>query len=238
VDEPTGDGTTPADVHVKTTTSGPVGGTNHVMFTFTALAGSPANVRIGIATDGIDGGGVYASASIGLRKVGGSSVEHTMTSTNDMLDMVFFDVTDITAGDQFQVFADTGAYGFATHQFVTWDVIPAPSAGFTGWASNNGATGQTPDQDHDNDGVDNGIEYFMGQTGSSFTAMPGLDGTNTVTWTMDPAYNGTYEVQTSPDLSVWTNVTPKPVPSDGNLSHTLPTGQGKQFVRLLVTPAP
>ena len=53
--------------------------------------------------------------------------------------------------------------------------------------------------------VENGIEYFMGETGSSFTAMPGLDATNKVTWTMDPDYLGTYEVQTSPDLASWTN---------------------------------
>jgi hypothetical protein len=68
--------------------------------------------------------------------------------------------------------------------------------------------------------------------------MPGLDGTNTVTWTMAPAYIGTYEVQTSPDLSTWTNVTPKPLPADGHLSYTLPVSLGKQFVRLLVTPTP
>ena len=109
---------------------------------------------------------------------------------------------------------------------------------FTSWADANNATGQTPDQDHDNDGVENGIEYFMGETGSSFTAMPGLDGTNTVTWPMDPAYNGTYEVQTSPDLGTWTNVDLRPTPAGGNLSYTLTSGLGKNFVRLLVTPAP
>jgi len=78
----------------------------------------------------------------------------------------------------------------------------------------------------------------MGETGSSFTAMPGLDGTNTVTWTMDPAYVGAYEVQTSLDLLNWTNVAPKPLPSGGTLSATLPSDQGKLFVRLLVTPTP
>jgi hypothetical protein len=109
---------------------------------------------------------------------------------------------------------------------------------FTSWATTNGATGQTADQDHDNDGVENGVEYFMGQTGSSFTAMPGLDATNTIIWPASATYEGTYEVQTSPDLTTWTNVSPKPVPSGGNLSYTLPTGSAKLFLRLLVTPAP
>jgi hypothetical protein len=115
-----------------------------------------------------------------------------------------------------------------------------PSNTFTAWADANGATGQTPGQDHDNDGVENGVEYFMGETGSSFTAMPSLDGSNTIAWTMDPNYQGTYEVQTSPDLGTWTNVVPKPLPSGGTLSYILPPGApgGKSFVRLLVTPAP
>ena len=96
------------------------------MFTFTALTGSPANVRIGIATDGLDGAN-FSPATIGLRQVGGSSAEHTLTSVNSTLDMVFFDVTGITGGDQFQVFGDTGSGGFATHSIVTWDVIPEPA---------------------------------------------------------------------------------------------------------------
>ena len=117
-------------------------------------------------------------------------------------------------------------------------VAVAASNDFTSWATTNGATGQTADQDHDNDGVENGVEYFMGQTGSSFTAMPGLDEFNTITWPASATYEGTYEVQTSPDLVTWTNVSPKPVPSGGNLSYTLPTGEDKLFLRLLVTPAP
>jgi autotransporter-associated beta strand protein len=108
-------------------------------------------------------------------------------------------------------------------------------SGYAGWAGTN-AGGQTPGQDYDNDGVENGLEYFMGQTGSSFTAMPGLDGTNTVTWTKDPAYIGTWQVQTSPNLSIWTDV---PGTDNGtSVSYTLPSGAGKLFVRLLVTPAP
>ena len=108
---------------------------------------------------------------------------------------------------------------------------------YTTWASAN-AGGQTAGEDYDNDGVENGIEYFMGETGSSFTAMPGLDETNTITWPMDLNFEGTYEIQTSPDLGTWTNVDPRPLPSGGTLSYLLPTGLGKQFVRLLVTPTP
>jgi hypothetical protein len=127
-------------------------------------------------------------------------------------------------------FNHIGPFGFQIREV-------AVVAGYNSWAATN-APGQSPGQDFDNDGVKNGIEYFMGQTGSSFTAIPGPDKTNTVRWTMNPAYTGSYEVQTSPDLSTWTNVDPKPAPADGKVSYTLPPGLGTQFVRLLVTPTP
>ena len=113
------------------------------------------------------------------------------------------------------------------------------SSGFTTWAAAN-AGGQTAGEDFDNDGVENGVEFFMGETGSSITANPSLNASNEITWPASAAYQGTYEVQTSPDLGTWTNVDPKPLPSGGSLSYTLPTGApgGKSFVRLLVTPTP
>ena len=165
-------------------------------------------------------------------------------------DGTFTEMVDATTQGNYIVFTGVTGSSFTTQ---TWGTGPsgfnhvgpfgfqireatAVASGFATWADANDATGQTPDQDHDNDGVENGIEYFMGETGSSFTAMPGLDGTNTITWPMDPNYDGTYEVQTSPDLGIWTNVEPRPLPSGGNLSYTLPPGLGKRFVRLLVTP--
>jgi hypothetical protein len=54
---------------------------------------------------------------------------------------------------------------------------------------------------------------------------------------MSAAFSGTFVVQTSPDLGTWTNVTPQPTRNgNGNLVYTLPPGQGKLFVRLVVTP--
>jgi hypothetical protein len=127
-------------------------------------------------------------------------------------------------------FAHVGPFGFQIRE-------AAVTTGYNAWATAN-APGQTPDQDHDNDGADNGIEYFMGEIGSSFTAMPGLNGSNTITWPMNAGYSGTYEVQTSPDLVNWSNVDPRPAPSGGSLSYLLPPGPGKLFVRLMVRPTP
>ncbi len=117
---------------------------------------------------------------------------------------------------------------------------PAP-AGYASWASTN-AGGQTANLDFDNDGTSNGIEYFM-NAAAGFTANPGLV-SNTVTWTNggnipDSAYGTQFVVQTSSDLSSWTDIlvgNPSLNNVAGSVSYTVPTGAGKVFVRLKVTP--
>ena len=120
---------------------------------------------------------------------------------------------------------------------------PNPNAtpGYASWATQH-AGGGTPGQDSNNDGVQNGIVYFMNDAGR--ITLPGLDSNHKVTWTNGgniptSAYGTQFVVQTSTDLVHWT-----PVGSgDGNLSntsgsvaYTLPSGQGKVFCRLVVTP--
>ena len=112
---------------------------------------------------------------------------------------------------------------------------------YSSWAADN-AGGQTADLDWDNDGVSNGVEFFM-NAATGFTANPGLVG-NTVTWpnggNIDSAdYGSKFVVQTSTDLASWTDV---PGTGDANLvktsssvAYTL-SGSGKNFVRLKVTP--
>jgi hypothetical protein len=83
--------------------------------------------------------------------------------------------------------------------------VGAAPSGYASWASAN-AGGQTADLDYDNDGVANGVEFFMGQTGSGFTANPPLVG-DTVTWPKSAGFVGSYKVETSTDLVIWTDVT-------------------------------
>ena len=120
----------------------------------------------------------------------------------------------------------------------TGKVQIGPFASYSAWTDVN-APGQTTDQDHDHDGVANGIEYFMGKTGNDFTGNPALAADGTVTWPKSPAFNGSYAVQTSTDLSVWTDVTDDPIQvttNSGSVVWARPTSPGKCFVRLLVTP--
>ncbi len=116
------------------------------------------------------------------------------------------------------------------------------ASGYSVWA-NAYAPGQAADLDHDNDGVSNGVEYFMGETGSTFTNNPGVIG-DKITWPKDPAFIGSFKVQISDTLALgsWTDI----VPPDANINETnpdeviysLPTGAPKKFARLSVTVTP
>lgn len=126
----------------------------------------------------------------------------------------------------------------------TLTVTSSPVAGYSAWQTAN-APGQTVDQDHDNDGVDNGIEYFMGLSGTAFTSTPGIVA-DSITWPMGATYSGTYGVdyviQTSSDLNIWSPASvgagPGTVAVNPGTSvvFTMPAPAGQLFVRLLVNP--
>lgn len=105
---------------------------------------------------------------------------------------------------------------------------------YTSWATANGVTGGF-NGDSNSDGVPNGVAYFYGATGSAVVANPQLVN-NKVTYPNDATATGaTGVIQTSTDLVTWSPQTSNTsVP--GFISYTLPTGQGKIFVRLSVTP--
>jgi autotransporter-associated beta strand protein len=110
---------------------------------------------------------------------------------------------------------------------------------FASWAATN-AVGQTMGQDHDNDGVGNGIEYFMGLSGSGFTATPAIATNLAISWPKGASYTGTYGthyvIETSADLSIWDPVPETAVTIDADsVDYTLPTTGPKGFARLKVT---
>lgn len=117
-----------------------------------------------------------------------------------------------------------------------------PVTGYGDWAAAN-LNHQTADQDFNGDGVANGIAYFMNDTG--VINLPGIIG-GAVTWANGgnipaSAYGTEFVVQTSSDLSSWTDLPSGDLATNtdgpaGSLTYTLPTGQGKLFVRLVVIP--
>ena len=129
-----------------------------------------------------------------------------------------------------------------------------PVAGYSAWATLNGA-GVNFNEDHDNDGVDNGTEYFIGGTAGNttgFTPLPGVTntlGVLSVTYTKAATYTGVYGtdyvVETSSTLAdPWAPQLADPTPdftvtfpSATEVKYTFPAGT-KQFARLKVIQTP
>jgi autotransporter-associated beta strand protein len=126
----------------------------------------------------------------------------------------------------------------------TLTVSSGPAAGgYDGWADTN-ADGEAAHLDFDKDGVSNGVEFFMNAP-AGFTASPQLNSSNTITWSNGgnipaSAYGTQFVIQTSSNLSTWTNVLAGDLTTNtdgpgGSLTYTL-TGGSPRFVRLSVTP--
>ena len=114
----------------------------------------------------------------------------------------------------------------------------AEGAFYAAWAAVN-AGGQTASLDWDNDGVPNGVEFFM-NVAPGFTANPAVVG-GAVTWPNggnmpSSAYGTQFVVQRSADLVNWNNV-PESDPNlsndAGSVSYIL-TGADRLFVRFKV----
>jgi hypothetical protein len=124
--------------------------------------------------------------------------------------------------------------------------VPTPPANtYAVWAAANGASAD-PAADSNNNGIPNGIEYFMGATAANPATMPALvntDGVLTWTWPYDPTAVVTHKFQLSADLAKWTEIVPpnasiQVLTNPDRIAFTLPGGEVKKFCRLVVTPAP
>ena len=140
----------------------------------------------------------------------------------------------------------SGTYTASNSSFVTGlgsVVVPSAGTPYQIWAAAN-AGGQSASEDFDNDGVSNGLKYFMGAAGTVAAVNPPVvttAGVMTVTWPRDPtAIVTSVKVQFSSDLANWNDVLltdPSIDASDSTkIVYTLPTGSAKKFCRLVVIP--
>jgi uncharacterized protein YjdB len=127
--------------------------------------------------------------------------------------------------------------GFAVHQF------PSAAGSYAAWAASH-AENQAADLDSDNDGVANGVEFFMGEA-DGFTATPvvvNTAGTLIWTWPRDPAAAASFMFQVSDNLSAWTDIAPPDSRIDttnpNQVTLTLPRDATSKFFRLAVVPTP
>jgi len=141
---------------------------------------------------------------------------------NETLGTMDFDVAEIIGFDHALVTADENTVTtYLTNKYFS-------AGGYAGWAATY-AGGQAANLDYNNDGVANGIAYFMGATGRA--TLPGVVNGH-VAWPHDASATGiTYKVLTSANLADWTDVT---ADAGGFLTYTLPTGDPTRFVRLEV----
>ncbi|MCB1129613.1 MAG: autotransporter-associated beta strand repeat-containing protein [Verrucomicrobiae bacterium] len=212
-------------------------------FTLTGTNTYTGDTTVSAGVLAVDGD---ALADSGKLVISGGKVAPTGT---EMMGSLFFGAVQQANGTWGA--SGSGAAHIDDTRFAGTGVIQVGAAsGFDSWADANGATGQTADQDHDNDGVDNGVEYFIGGPNGNttgFTALPGVTtvgGVRSVTWTHAADYTGTYGpdffVETSTTLAAgsWTTETVGGnVTIDGNnVTYTFPAGPVKNFVRLVVTP--
>lgn len=166
----------------------------------------------------------------------GDSVEATGT---EPVDTLYFGATQQSAGTWGA--SGSGAAHLDNVRFSgatgVINVTTGPGLSFSTWADAN-AGGGNPD----GDGVPNGVEFFMEETGSSFTSNPALVG-GTVTWPKNPSAIATYVVQTSTNLldevipgdGGWSTVPSGGVHDGTSVTYTLLTGGPKRFTRIKVT---
>jgi autotransporter-associated beta strand protein len=119
------------------------------------------------------------------------------------------------------------------------------TATFATWQTLNGSSGSIT-ADHDNDGVSDGIEYFLGGTSNTTgpTPLPSItntDGTLAITWTKASTYPGVYGtdfvIETSTTLTgTWTVETLGVNVSitENHVSYLFPASSARRFVRLKV----
>ncbi|MEI7909288.1 MAG: hypothetical protein WCK77_06605 [Verrucomicrobiota bacterium] len=128
-----------------------------------------------------------------------------------------------------------GYFKIESNGNVSFNSASAPVS-YASWAASH-VGGQAANLDYDGDGVPNGVEWFMGTNGNGFSANPQIVN-GTISWPRasgNAAASAVY-VQTSTDLSSWTNAQTGLEAAIGPVTFTLPVGQPRVFVRLCVAP--
>ncbi|MCU0795088.1 MAG: Ig-like domain-containing protein [Akkermansiaceae bacterium] len=117
-------------------------------------------------------------------------------------------------------------------------IEPPPAGGYADWATANGIVG-TADDDDDNDGISNLLEYALGLTPGSADSLANSFNGSTLSFTAgaEAVAGGdlTYTIETSPDLGAsgpWTTVVTG-LDVNNVISYTLPAGT-RLFARLRV----
>ena len=183
--------------------------------------GNPPRFMLGTITDYmilkivVDNDGVANFANFPYYQIGKEETLGTMD----------FDVAEIMGfSSQLSSADEATVTNYLTNKYFS-------VGGYASWATTN-VGGQTADQDYNNDGIANGVAYFMGATGR--VTNPSVVG-GQVAWPHSASATGvTYKVLSSVNLADWTDDTAAAVDAGGFLTYTLVPGSPTRFVRLEV----
>lgn len=129
--------------------------------------------------------------------------------------------------------------GLSPRSLADFITTPVTQPVYLDWAAEF-AGGGAANEDFDNDGVPNGLEYFFGVNTPGFTPTPGIVN-GQITFPRDPSLTDvSFTVQTSDDLVGWEDVLVENLDlSDPNsITYVLPNAPAPFFVRIRVIVAP
>ncbi|MCX6873515.1 MAG: hypothetical protein NTW21_06865 [Verrucomicrobia bacterium] len=200
--------------------------------------------------------GSYTISTVGSTRVGGGEWDamlgiHTGTAVNALTALTGLPdgnpqdtgveetmTLPVTGGTTYHIQAAGYLNEEASNIKLTFTFVGTGTSYGT-WETANGASGGAS-ADSNNNGVPNGVEFFMGGTQASPATLPALvDTAGTWTWTIpyDPAALATYLFQVSGDLAGWTDVLPgdpKIEVLTGPPALRLTLSSGMRFCRLVV----
>lgn len=163
--------------------------------------------------------GIEAISNLDLWQTVGKNtahdVKHLVTVNDGMLNIVFSATANNAKISAIKVM------GFSS-----------PGLSYQSWSTMN-AGGGGPDEDFDNDGMKNGIEYFMGESGNTHTPNPTIVA-GRIRWPRDPSVNADYAVEVSTDLQNWDPTATGLVDHGDLIEYVLPGDDSHFFVRLRV----
>jgi hypothetical protein len=179
-------------------------------------------------------------ASVAAHEIGHNlGLSHTASGTNNLMSPGGTEER-LTSAQKTTVFTNnsgTDSYEFLQH-VVT-------SSQYQQWASTSGVTGG-PEDDHDNDGIDNVIEFMLGLNPVTPSKLPTpVAAANGLTWTLPKNANAladglVYQVQSSSNGQTWLNAgttnSGSTVVTDttSSLVVRLNSGVGRRFMRMNV----
>lgn len=194
-----------------------------------------------LSVAGFDAASVPMTVTIdtaGLTNFSETSKSFTFLNSGGVTNFSALNVTITATG-----FAGTGTWSLAeaAGSLVLSYTAPVIANNYSTWATDNGIAGEPASGDFDSDGITNLVEYALGLDPTTSSVPVGTFNGSLLSFTKgtEAMANGdvTYEIEQSSDLSEWVVV----VPHDSELleiSHTLPSGQAREFARLKITQLP